>query len=212
MKSGEMVLVLRTSSQGVFPRWHCWHCRLRDDDHVSVSREADQLFAYGRDLSYARSAGRHRTIDPGKELPTCNKAADKRSVTGSASGGRDLGGRVQLCSQQTGRAGCVAPRRNAAAEAELREHMTQLQSGIEMRGRPREPNRRTRLISLAGQQRHVIQDPWHQRAVDYWSECFIRLHPFDQFDDISDLYKRTPIGTRVLVLATAYSAPVASGR
>jgi lipoprotein-anchoring transpeptidase ErfK/SrfK len=31
-------------------------------------------------------------------------------------------------------------------------------------------------------------------------------------DDITDLYNRTPIGTKVLVLATAYSAPVASGR
>jgi len=63
---------------------------------------------------------------------------------------------------------------------EFREHMTQLQSGIGMRGGPENPIGGTGVVSLAGQQGHVIQDPWHQRAVDYRPERFIRLHPFDQ--------------------------------
>jgi lipoprotein-anchoring transpeptidase ErfK/SrfK len=52
---------------------------------------------------------------------------------------------------------------------------------------------------------HGTNEPW-TIGQNVSSGC-IRLTN----DDIVDLYNRTPTGTKVLVLATAYSDPVASG-
>ena len=73
-------------------------------------------------------------------------------------------------------AGLVPTLRNAAAEAQLRQHMTQLQSGIGMRGGPENPIG-ARALYLWHDNKDTL---WHQRAVDYRPERFIRLHPFDQ--------------------------------
>jgi len=59
----------------------------------------------------------------------------------------------------------------------------------------------------------VAAAPWSRQNLRRWtigqnvSSGCIRLTN----DDIIDLYNRTPIGTKVLVLATAYNACAASG-
>ena len=93
---------------------------------------------------------------------------------------------------------------------ELREHMTQLQSGIGMPGGPENPIGARGLYLWQGNKDtlyriHGTNEPW-TIGQNVSSGC-IRLTN----DDIIDLYNRTPIGTKVHVLATAYSTPVASG-
>ena len=87
--------------------------------------------------------------------------------------------------------------------------MSQLQSGIGMRV-AREPDRCTGLYLWQGNKDtiyriHGTNEPW-SIGQNVSSGC-IRLTN----DDIVDLYNRTPTGTKVVVLATAYSAPIAPG-
>ena len=88
--------------------------------------------------------------------------------------------------------------------------MTQLQSGIGMQGGPENPIGARALYLWQGNKDtlyriHGTNEPW-TIGQNVSSGC-IRLTN----DDIVDLYNRTQIGTKVHVLATAYSAPVASG-
>ena len=88
--------------------------------------------------------------------------------------------------------------------------MTQLQSGIGMPGGPENPIGARGLYLWQGNKDtlyriHGTNEPW-TIGQNVSSGC-IRLTN----DDIIDLYNRTPIGTKVLVLATAYNASVASG-
>jgi lipoprotein-anchoring transpeptidase ErfK/SrfK len=65
---------------------------------------------------------------------------------------------------------------------ELREHMTQLQSGIGMRGGPKKSPIGARALYLWQVNKdtlyriHGTNEPW----TIYRPERFIRLHPFDQ--------------------------------
>jgi lipoprotein-anchoring transpeptidase ErfK/SrfK len=93
---------------------------------------------------------------------------------------------------------------------ELRQHMSQLQSGIGMPGGPENPIGARALYIWQGNKDtlyriHGTNEPW-SIGQNVSSGC-IRLTN----DDIVDLYNRTPAGTKVVVLATAYSDPVASG-
>jgi hypothetical protein len=88
---------------------------------------------------------------------------------------------------------------------ELREHMTQLQSGIGMQGGPENPIGARELYLWQGNKDtlyriHGTNEPW-TIGQNVSSGC-IRLTN----DDVTDLYNRTPVGTKVLVLATAYTA------
>ncbi|HUZ30850.1 MAG TPA: L,D-transpeptidase [Xanthobacteraceae bacterium] len=96
-----------------------------------------------------------------------------------------------------------------ARKPELREHMAQLQSGLGMKGGPDNPlgaramylwqNNKDTLYRL-----HGTNDP-STIGHNVSSGC-IRLTN----DDITDLYNRTAIGTKVIVLATAGPPPPAA--
>ncbi len=96
-----------------------------------------------------------------------------------------------------------------ARKPELREHMAQLQSGLGMKGGPDNPlgaramylwqNNKDTLYRL-----HGTNDP-STIGHNVSSGC-IRLTN----DDIADLYNRTAIGTKVIVLATAGPPPAAA--
>ena len=86
--------------------------------------------------------------------------------------------------------------------------MTQLQSGIGMPGGPENPIGARALYLWQGNKDtlyriHGTNEPW-TIGQNVSSGC-IRLTN----DDIVDLYNRTPIGTKVVVLATAISSDTA---
>jgi lipoprotein-anchoring transpeptidase ErfK/SrfK len=92
---------------------------------------------------------------------------------------------------------------------ELREHMVQLQSGIGMKGGPDNPIGARAMYLWQGNKDtlyriHGTNDPT-TIGHNVSSGC-IRLTN----DDVTDLYNRTPIGTKVVVLATATSSPTAA--
>ena len=85
---------------------------------------------------------------------------------------------------------------------ELREHMTQLQSGIGMRGGPENPIGARGLYLWQGNKDtlyriHGTNEPW-TIGQNVSSGC-IRMTN----DDVNDLYNRTRIGAKVVVLRTA---------
>src|ERR1700733_13571950 len=91
---------------------------------------------------------------------------------------------------------------------ELREHMVQLQSGIGMKGGPENPIGARALYLWNGNKDtlyriHGTNEPWTIGS-NVSSGC-IRLTN----EDVIDLYKRTPIGAKVVVLATAKPAAAA---
>jgi lipoprotein-anchoring transpeptidase ErfK/SrfK len=91
---------------------------------------------------------------------------------------------------------------------ELKEHMVQLQSGLGMHGGPENPIGARALYLWQGNKDtlyriHGTNEPW-TIGHNVSAGC-IRLTN----DDITDLYDRTPVGTKVVVLPTA-STPVAS--
>jgi lipoprotein-anchoring transpeptidase ErfK/SrfK len=101
------------------------------------------------------------------------------------------------------------PAEMLARKPELREHMTQLQSGIGMRGGPDNPIGARAMYLWQGNKDtlyriHGTNEPW-TIGTNVSSGC-IRLTN----DNVTDLYNRTPIGTKVIVLATAArnSAPL----
>ena len=90
---------------------------------------------------------------------------------------------------------------------ELREHMTQLQSGIGMRGGPENPIGARGLYLWQGNKDtlyriHGTNEPW-TIGQNVSSGC-IRLTN----DDIIDLYNRTAVGAKVVVLRPGASAPI----
>ncbi|MBV1698527.1 MAG: L,D-transpeptidase [Hyphomicrobiales bacterium] len=101
------------------------------------------------------------------------------------------------------------PAEMLARKPDLREHMTQLQSGLGMKGGPDNPlgaramylwqNNKDTLYRL-----HGTNDP-STIGHNVSSGC-IRLTN----DDITDLYNRTAVGTKVIVLATAGPPPPAA--
>ncbi len=96
-----------------------------------------------------------------------------------------------------------------ARKPELREHMAQLQSGIGMRGGPDNPIGARALYLWQGKRDtlyriHGTNEP-STIGRNVSSGC-IRLTN----EDIVDLYDRTPVGTKVVVLATAGPAAAAA--
>jgi lipoprotein-anchoring transpeptidase ErfK/SrfK len=89
-----------------------------------------------------------------------------------------------------------------ARKPELREHMVQLQSGIGMKGGPDNPIGARAMYLWQGKKDtlyriHGTNEPW-TIGTNVSSGC-IRLTN----EDVTDLYNRTPVGTKVIVLATA---------
>jgi lipoprotein-anchoring transpeptidase ErfK/SrfK len=103
------------------------------------------------------------------------------------------------------------PAEMLARKPELREHMVQLQSGIGMKGGPENPLGARAMYLWQGNhdtlyRLHGTNEPW-TIGHNVSSGC-IRLTN----DDIIDLYSRTPVGTKVVVLATATAAPAAAAQ
>ena len=79
-------------------------------------------------------------------------------------------------------------------------------------GRRGQPTRRAGPLS----RQHPLPHPRHQPTVDHRHVCIIRLHPADK-PDITDLYSRVKVGTRVVVLpgrpptAAVFSAGLSAG-
>ena len=97
------------------------------------------------------------------------------------------------------------PAEMLARKPELRQHMVQLQSGIGMKGGPDNPIGARAMYLWSGNKDtlyriHGTNEPW-TIGTNVSSGC-IRLTN----EDIVDLYNRTPIGAKVIVLATAKPA------
>ena len=95
-----------------------------------------------------------------------------------------------------------------ARRPELREHIVQLQSGLGMKGGPDNPLGARAMYLWQGNKDtlyrlHGTNEPW-TIGHNVSSGCICLTN-----DDIVDLYDRAPIGTKVVVLATAI-APAAS--
>jgi lipoprotein-anchoring transpeptidase ErfK/SrfK len=100
------------------------------------------------------------------------------------------------------------PAEMLARKPDLRQHMVQLQSGIGMPGGPENPIGARAMYLWQGNKDtlyriHGTNEPW-TIGHNVSSGC-IRLTN----DDVADLYNRTPVGTKVIVLATAAGTPVA---
>lgn len=94
---------------------------------------------------------------------------------------------------------------------ELKPHMVQLQSGLGMPGGPDNPIGARAMYLWQGNKDtlyriHGTNDPT-TIGTNVSSGC-IRLTN----EDVVDLYNRTPVGTKVIVLATATGSPTASAQ
>jgi lipoprotein-anchoring transpeptidase ErfK/SrfK len=94
---------------------------------------------------------------------------------------------------------------------ELKAHMVQLQSGLGMHGGPDNPIGARAMYLWQGNKDtlyriHGTNDPT-TIGTNVSSGC-IRLTN----EDVVDLYNRTPVGTKVIVLATATGSPTASAQ
>jgi len=103
------------------------------------------------------------------------------------------------------------PKEMLERKPELKPHMVQLQSGLGMPGGPDNPIGARALYLWQGNKDtlyriHGTNDPT-TIGTNVSSGC-IRLTN----EDVVDLYNRTPIGTKVVVLATATGAPTASAQ
>jgi lipoprotein-anchoring transpeptidase ErfK/SrfK len=101
------------------------------------------------------------------------------------------------------------PAEMLARKPELKEHMVQLQSGLGMKGGPENPIGARAMYLWQGNKDtlyriHGTNDPT-TIGHNVSSGC-IRLTN----DDVTDLYNRTSVGTKVVVLATAGPAPAAT--
>lgn len=99
------------------------------------------------------------------------------------------------------------PAEMLARKPELKEHMVQLQSGLGMPGGPENPLGARAMYLWQGNKDtlyriHGTNEPW-TIGTNISSGC-IRLTN----DDVTDLYNRTPVGTKVIVLAAV--APAAT--
>jgi lipoprotein-anchoring transpeptidase ErfK/SrfK len=103
------------------------------------------------------------------------------------------------------------PAEMLARKPELKPHMVQLQSGLGMPGGPENPIGARALYLWQGNKDtlyriHGTNDPT-TIGHNVSSGC-IRLTN----EDVVDLYNRTPIGTKVVVLATAAASPTAAAQ
>jgi lipoprotein-anchoring transpeptidase ErfK/SrfK len=98
-----------------------------------------------------------------------------------------------------------------ARKPELKAHMVQLQSGLGMHGGPENPIGARAMYLWQGNKDtlyriHGTNDPT-TIGTNVSSGC-IRLTN----EDVTDLYNRTAVGTKVIVLATATGSPTASAQ
>jgi len=176
-----------------------------------VSRQADPAFAR-KIVTYPTPVPTGTiVIDPGSHFLYLVQGGGQAIRYGVGVGGEGFGwsGSATVHSKQEW-PDWYPPTEMLQRKPELREHMTQLQSGIGMPGGPENPIGARGLYLWQGNKDtlyriHGTNEPW-TIGQNVSSGC-IRLTN----DDIIDLYNRTPIGTKVHVLATAYNASVASG-
>jgi len=175
-----------------------------------VPRQADPAFARTV-VSYAAHVPAGTVvIDPGSHFLYLVQGGGQAIRYGVGVGGEGFGwsGSATVHNKQEW-PDWYPPAEMLQRKPELRQHMTQLQSGIGMRGGPENPIGARALYLWQGNKDtlyriHGTNEPW-TIGQNVSSGC-IRLTN----DDIVDLYDRTPIGAKVFVLAT-YGTPVASG-
>ena len=175
-----------------------------------VSRQADPAFAR-KVVTYPTPVPPGTiVIDPGSHFLYLVQGGGQAIRYGVGVGGEGFGwsGSATVHSKQEW-PDWYPPAEMLQRKPELRQHMTQLQSGIGMRGGSENPIGARASYLWQGNKDtlyriHGTNEPW-SIGQNVSSGC-IRLTN----DDIVDLYNRTPIGTKVVVLATAYSGPVAS--
>ena len=176
-----------------------------------VSRQADPAFAR-KIVTYPTPVPTGTiVIDPGSHFLYLVQGGGQAIRYGVGVGGEGFGwsGSATVHSKQEW-PDWYPPAEMLQRKPELREHMTQLQSGIGMPGGSENPIGARALYLWQGNKDtlyriHGTNEPW-TIGQNVSSGC-IRLTN----DDIVDLYDRIPTGTKVVVLATAYSAPVAPG-
>jgi lipoprotein-anchoring transpeptidase ErfK/SrfK len=175
-----------------------------------VSRQADPAFAR-KIVTYPTPVPTGTiVIDPGSHFLYLVQGGGQAIRYGVGVGGEGFGwsGSATVHSKQEW-PDWYPPAEMLQRKPELREHMTQLQSGIGMPGGAENPIGARALYLWQGNKDtlyriHGTNEPW-TIGQNVSSGC-IRLTN----DDIADLYNRTPVGTKVLVLATAYNASGAS--
>ena len=175
-----------------------------------VSRQADPAFAR-KIVTYPTPVPTGTiVIDPGSHFLYLVQGGGQAIRYGVGVGGEGFGwsGLATVHNKQEW-PDWYPPAEMLQRKPELRQHMTQLQSGIGMPGDPENPIGARALYLWQGNKDtlyriHGTNEPW-TIGQNVSSGC-IRLTN----DDIADLYNRTPVGTKVLVLATAYNASGAS--
>jgi lipoprotein-anchoring transpeptidase ErfK/SrfK len=99
-----------------------------------VSRQVDPAFAR-KVVAYPSPAPPGTVIvDPGRHFLYLVQGGGQAIRYGVGVGREGFGWALGYHSHQTGMAGLVPTRRNATEKPDLREHMTQLQSGLGMPG------------------------------------------------------------------------------
>ena len=212
MKSGESVWALRTAlARGLPAMALLGLVACATTTTTPVSRQADPAFVRTVVTNSARVPPGTIVVHPGSHFLYLVQVGGQAIRYGVGVGGEGFGwsGSATVHSKQEW-PDWYPPAEMLQRQPELREHMTQLQSGIGMPGGPENPIGARALYLWQGNKDtlyriHGTNEPW-TIGQNVSSGC-IRLTN----DDIVDLYNRTQIGTKVLVLATAYSAAVASG-
>jgi lipoprotein-anchoring transpeptidase ErfK/SrfK len=171
-----------------------------------VSREADPAFA--RSVVTYPSPEKPGTIvvDPGSHFLYLVQGGGQaiRYGVGVGSEGFGWSGLATVHNKQEW-PDWYPPVEMLARKPELREHMTQLQSGLGMPGGPENPIGARALYLWQGKKDtlyriHGTNEPW-TIGHNVSSGC-IRLTN----EDVTDLYDRVAPGTKVIVLATAVGA------
>jgi lipoprotein-anchoring transpeptidase ErfK/SrfK len=171
-----------------------------------VPREADPAFAR-RVVTYPSPAPPGTiVVDPGSHFLYLVQGGGQaiRYGVGVGSEGFGWSGLAMVHSKQEW-PDWYPPTEMLQRKPELKEHMSQLQSGLGMPGGPDNPIGARALYLWQGNKDtlyriHGTNEPW-TIGHNVSSGC-IRLTN----DDIADLYSRTPVGTKVIVLATASGA------
>jgi len=212
MKSGETLLVLRALIVRGWPAMALLGLvACATTPTTPVSRQADPAFARKVVIYPTPVPPGTIVIDPGSHFLYLVQGGGQAIRYGVGVGGEGFGwsGSATVHSKQE-RPDWYPPTEMLQRKPELREHMTQLQSGIGMRGGPENPIGARGLYLWQGNKDtlyriHGTNEPW-TIGQNVSSGC-IRLTN----DDITDLYNRTPIGTKVVVLATATSGGPVTG-
>ncbi len=212
MRSGETVAVLRPLIiRGVPAIALLGLVACATTTTAPVSRQADPAFARKVVAYSARVPPGTIVVDPGSHFLYFVQGGGEAIRYGVGVGGEGFAwsGSATVHSKQEW-PDWYPPAEMLQRKPELREHVIQLQSGIGMRGGPENPIGARALYLWQGNKDtlyriHGTNEPW-TIGENVSSGC-IRLTN----DDIVDLYNRTQIGTKVLVLPTAYNAPETSG-